>query len=289
MTTPQQTHVLTDLGGIPIPQEWDALTQGFTSLQGHGGASSIMKARWWQVGSSPAPTTTQIATLSLSGLALNLSAATQAQWIGARFGIKINNQLCEAVVTGVTSAGVITLDSALPSAPAVGTVFYLIPPEQTSLTGSNATIGQVIPQVAGQPVTSSNPLPTVVQGLEVQSVTATNIVIQGYATQQVVFQNAVSASGNGATISVNGWKTLLIEVFGANSPAGTVNFQAASISGVFVPITGVNLNGLSSATSTSSISTTPTLWQFDVSALDSFQCPVTWTAGTITVQGRLMA
>jgi hypothetical protein len=148
---------------------------------------------------------------------------------------------------------------------------------------------QVSQTVNGQPVSQSNPLPTVVQGLQVQSVTATNINIQGYATQQVVFQNAVSVSGNGNVVTVRGFRTLLIEIFGANSPAGTVNFQAASVSGVFTPITGINLNGLSPGTSTSSISTTPSLWQFDVSGLDSFQCPVTRTAGTITVQGRLMA
>lgn len=237
--------LLEDIQNKPIPQEYNPLIDKFEPLQGHGGASSMMKARWWQIGTAPAATTTVIPTLSLSGLTVSLSTATQAQWVGSRFGINIGGTLCEGVVTGVTSSGTITLDSPLPSAPAAGAKFYLIPPDQSSLVGSNVI--------------------------------------------QATFQNAVAVSGNGTAVSAKGFKTLVVEVFGATSPAGTVSFQAASVSGIYAPITGTNLNGLAQATSTSAISATPTQWQFDVEGLDSFECPVTWTAGTITVQGRLQA
>ena len=118
---------------------------------------------------------------------------------------------------------------------------------------------------------------------------ASVVKLAGSSVQDVVFQNAVGASGNGTAFSVKGYKTLVVEVYGATSPAGTVTFQAAGSSGAFANITGTNLNGLASATSTSAIATTPTQWQFDVEGLDQFQCPVTWTAGTITVRGRMQA
>lgn len=108
-------------------------------------------------------------------------------------------------------------------------------------------------------------------------------------TNDVIFQNAAGASGNGSPFSVKGYRTLVVEVYGATSPAGTVTFQAAGTSGVFANITGTNLNGMAQATSTNAISATPVQWQFDVEALDQFQCPVTWTAGTITVRGRMQA
>ena len=110
---------------------------------------------------------------------------------------------------------------------------------------------------------------------------------------QVTFQNAAAVTGNGQAVSCLGYKTLVIEIFGTSAPAGTVSFQAAGPSGNFAPITGTKLNGLTQATSTVNIPSgtppQPEQWQFDVSALDQFMCPLTWTAGQITVQGRLMA
>ena len=110
---------------------------------------------------------------------------------------------------------------------------------------------------------------------------------QAKFSKGVVFQAAVGASGNGNAIIVTGYSTLTIEVFGASTPAGTVSFEAASTSGTYAPITGTNLNGFTQATSTTAISATPVQWQFSVEGLDTFQCPVAWTSGTITVQGRL--
>lgn len=116
-----------------------------------------------------------------------------------------------------------------------------------------------------------------------------NVSLAGSNVTDVTFQSAVGATGNGTAVSVKGYKTLVVEVYGASTPAGTVTFQAAGTSGLFADITGTNLNGFAQATSTSSIGTTPVQWQFDVEALDQFQCPVAWTSGTITVTGRLQA
>jgi hypothetical protein len=125
-----------------------------------------------------------------------------------------------------------------------------------------------------------------------------NVSLSSSNTLQVTFQNAVGASGNGQVLNTIGFKTLLVSVFGATSPAGTITFEGASTDGQFTPylgskIGGTNITSVTTASSTSNIPSgappQPDLWQFDVSALDQFMCPLSWTAGTVTVKGRLMA
>ncbi len=104
---------------------------------------------------------------------------------------------------------------------------------------------------------------------------------------QVVFQNAVTAAGNGNTLTVNGMKTLTVEIFGTATSA-QVNFMAASVSGTYTPITGTNLDGFTQAVDVTSVSATPQLWQFDVTALASVQMQVaSISGGSITVQGQV--
>lgn len=114
-------------------------------------------------------------------------------------------------------------------------------------------------------------------------------VLVNYHATSVMIQNDVGETGTGTAVSVKWSKTLIVEIFGASSRSGTVSFQAASVGGPYVPITGINLNGFAKGSSTSPIFTTPAQWQFDIEALDSFRCPVSGKSGTITVQGRLQS
>src|SRR5690348_11622579 len=68
--------------------------------------------------------------------------------------------------------------------------------------------------------------------------------LAGSNTSQVVFQNAAAAVGNGTAFTVGGLRTLVVEVFGATSPAGTVSFMGASKSGTYAPISGTRLDTL---------------------------------------------
>lgn len=121
----------------------------------------------------------------------------------------------------------------------------------------------------------------------------TAVKIAEYGHLDVSFQDAAIVSGNGAPVSVEGFKTLVLEIYGTNSPTGSVNFEAAGPSGLYTPVSGTKLNGLTSGITTASIPSgapaQPELWRFDVSALDMFLCPITRTAGNITVKGRLSA
>jgi hypothetical protein len=115
-------------------------------------------------------------------------------------------------------------------------------------------------------------------------------IIMPYS-QDVVFQNNVSVTGVGNTLTVNGMKTLLVEVFGT-ATSGTVNFMGASISGNYTSIIGTNVSNanLPFAASTSTVSATPQLWQFDLTGLKTVQMQIGAVAGgNIMVQGTVVA
>lgn len=117
---------------------WNPMTNKLESGGGFARSTLMTRGRQYQVGSGA--TTTSIPIQTSSGLALVLSSAVQSALANSRFIIVIGTQQVEAVVTAVSASGTLTLDSALPSAPAQGTEFVLIPPEQTSLMGSNTKL-----------------------------------------------------------------------------------------------------------------------------------------------------
>jgi hypothetical protein len=112
-----------------------------------------------------------------------------------------------------------------------------------------------------------------------------------FFARDVKFHNA-EASGVGAIISVGGYSTLVLEIFGTSTPTGEVDFKASGASGYFSPISGKKLSdgtsGIKTTTIPSGATPIPELWQFDVTGLSSFQCPATLTAGLVTVLGRLV-
>ena len=134
MPTPNTSLLQKDAIGLPIPQEWSPDSQAFQALLGQGGASSVLRGSFFLT--TGTPTTTTLPLTSLSGLTLALSTKMQSQWAGATAAIVIGTTLCQAVVQSVTSAGVITLDSALPAAPGAGAYVCITPPDPSVQTGS---------------------------------------------------------------------------------------------------------------------------------------------------------
>jgi len=60
------------------------------------------------------------------------------------------------------------------------------------------------------------------------------------------------------------------------------NKGGAALSFVADPITGTNLNGVGTATSTAGGASTTEMWRFDVAALDGMRAFISaWTAGTV--------
>lgn len=134
--------------------------------------------------------------------------------------------------------------------------------------------GLIVPAPADS---SGNPL----QGLTIRSM------------KPVTFHTVAAVAETGQTVQVSGYKTLAVEVFGASSAAGLLTFQGASTSGNYVAVKGKRVSDNATSTSTANFPSgtplQPDIWQFDVSGLVSFECPLlAITAGTITVQGNLM-
>lgn len=141
-------ELIVDIKGRPISQIYNVLTGQMEPWQGSGNAGAYIRGKFYQVGASA--TTNTIPMLSSSGLTLVLSSATQSQLTGAKMEIVIGSELVEAIVTEVSASGTLTLDSALPSAPAQGTYFLLCPPEQTQLAGGLVTLASGVTATGAQ-------------------------------------------------------------------------------------------------------------------------------------------
>lgn len=102
----------------------------------------------------------------------------------------------------------------------------------------------------------------------------------------VVFHNEASSAADGATIPVDGNKTLTIEIWGT-SATRNVAFMGIGPSGTARPINGVNLTDFTVDVSTSG---TGELWQFDVTGLTSVIMDLTAVSGgNVSVKGKLVA
>lgn len=97
----------------------------------------------------------------------------------------------------------------------------------------------------------------------------------------VTLQNAVSATGNGTNMSVDGYATVILEVTG--SFTGIVSFKGSRDGGT----TFYAIRALQLGTSTYANTTTGTgLFEASVAGLTHVQTPVNWTSGTsVTVIG----
>lgn len=87
-------------------------------------------------------------------------------------------------------------------------------------------------------------------------------------------QNAVSATGNGATLDVSGVGTIAIQIIGTFS--ATITFEANIDGTNWVSILGVSAQTGSAATSTTGMG----MFRFSVAGYKQFRARVTWTSGT---------
>ncbi|WP_371017382.1 hypothetical protein [Pseudalkalibacillus sp. JSM 102089] len=115
-----------------------------------------------------------------------------------------------------------------------------------------------------------------------------NTQLTGSIVTDVTLQNAVSATGNGtAHTPVNDVK-LRLEINGT-STSRTINFEMASISGTYIPVTAFNITDPTKygTSTTGGSNTTPEFWEVDVPAGFSFRARVSAiTGGTVTVKGK---
>ena len=114
------------------------------------------------------------------------------------------------------------------------------------------------------------------------------IQTQGITTD-IIFQNAVTANGNGTGISVGANRILRVSIYGTNVTTSTITFMMTNESGAPEPITGIKLNGLLPLNSTTSLGET---YVFDVTGVltvNMVLSNLTGTGASVTVKGRLVS
>lgn len=99
------------------------------------------------------------------------------------------------------------------------------------------------------------------------------------------FHSAKTGDGDGEVFNLNGEYTeLIITAKGANSWDGTVTFRASQDGTNFSDIIGSRID--TAALATTYTGTTVYLFQFNVSGITKFKCPVSGaTTGNVTVTG----
>lgn len=99
-------------------------------------------------------------------------------------------------------------------------------------------------------------------------------------------QNAVSASGPGATMAVAGLTTCVFDISG--SFVAQIAFETLQADGAtWVPLSAVPIGSVPAlAGASAQIANAPGLYQANVAGLDSVRARVIWTSGTVTVKAR---
>lgn len=133
--------------------------------------------------------------------------------------------------------------------------------------------------------TSGNP-----GNVQVTNLSSTPVYAQltGSNVQDVTFHDAATEIGDGASLTVNGLKTLTVGITSAGgNSARTIQFRGVDAAGNDNLMTGVKLSDLSTGSSTTATGET---WQFDITGLDTVYMPLTAiTDGIVTVKGKAVA
>lgn len=109
--------------------------------------------------------------------------------------------------------------------------------------------------------------------------------LTGSNTADVTFHDAATVAANGTVLTVNGYKTLTVEIYGT-STSRTVAFKGRGPSGEDRSLMGVNLSDFSTATSTTG---TGELWQFDITGLTSvFMDLTSVSGGNVSIKGKVV-
>lgn len=100
------------------------------------------------------------------------------------------------------------------------------------------------------------------------------------------FHTTATVAANGTPISVDGFKSLTIEIYGT-STTRTVTFYGKSKSGILRAIQGCRVSDFTMATSTTGNNE---IWQFDITGLDYVIMDLTAVAGgNVSIAGRMIA
>lgn len=153
-------------------------------------------------------------------------------------------------------------------------------------SGEITVIGRAMPFPLA-PLASVEP----VMAIDQSTPGTTNKVVAQLSGSNVVditFHNEATVAANGTVFTVDGYKTLTVEILGTVT-SFTIVFTGEGASGAVIPLMGINLSDLSTAISTN---TSGQLWQFDISGLTKVFMDLTAiTAGTgnVTVKGKAVA
>ncbi|AHF10362.1 MULTISPECIES: hypothetical protein [Dehalobacter] len=112
------------------------------------------------------------------------------------------------------------------------------------------------------------------------------VSIIGSLANDVTFHNAAIVAADGTILTVGGYKTLTVEIYGT-STSRTIAFIGRGPSGTDRAIMGVRLSDLSTGSSTTG---TGEIWQFDITGLSSVFVDLQAVAGgNVTAKGRVVA
>lgn len=112
------------------------------------------------------------------------------------------------------------------------------------------------------------------------------VQVTGSKTEDITFQDAATAAADGTAFTVEGYKTLTVEIT-RTAGTSTVAFIGEGASGADIALMGINLSTFATATSTTG---TGELWQFDITGLTKVFMDLTAVAtGSVTVKGKAVA
>lgn len=220
--------VLTDANGVPVPQLRNPLTQTFEELYGRQAASSVVRADFYQVAATPAPTASVFTLLSSSGAPISLSTRMQAQLVGSTLEVLLGGTLCKAIVIAATASAQVTLDSALPSAPTAGVALLVVPPDPVVQTGSLAPLTAAAPTLIATIPYSDITVASGITRVNVTGILHRNArsraftVIQGLNVALTSFQMQLFDSSIQGTTGVGDW-------WGDSGSAQTSGMQPSSM------------------------------------------------------------
>ena len=117
----------------------------------------------------------------------------------------------------------------------------------------------------------------------------TEMMESGGRTSDITFQSAITSPAAGTILTVGGYKTLKVSVYGT-ATARTVQFFALNTNGTpdAIAINGYNVSNLAVATSTSS--TASEIWIIDITGLYKVEMNVSAVSGgNLTVVGTAVS
>lgn len=154
------------------------------------------------------------------------------------------------------------------------------PATEAKQDAGNASLSSILTQL------STTGLKKIIDPLPAGTNEIGKVSITGSSTNDITFHDAAIAAADGTILTVSGYKTLTVEIYGT-STSRTIAFIGRGPSGTDRAVMGVKLSDLSTGAGTNG---TGEIWQFDITGLTSFFCDLQAVAGgNVTVKGRAVA